>query len=896
MSILLVVDDKDDELYLLQMLFKAKGFDVMTASNGQEALESAKRRLPDILITDILMPVMDGFSLCRQWKKEPRLSTIPFVFYTATYTDPRDEEFALSLGADLFVTKPKDPEVLVQLVIDVLEKNRARAVASDPAESLEEVVYLKEYNQTLIRKLEAKVIELEKANKTLAVKDFALASAISGIFLVSPERTLIYVNAACTSMWGYRSDELVGTNVEILFAQAEKVTRLAEVLRAEGKWIGELEARRKDGTTFITQLTAHRVPDPQGTTQCFMASCIDVTEQKRREAELSLERSLLSALMENIPDYIYFKDTQSRFIRTSTAHARMFGLRNAQEAIGKTDTDFFSGEHSRKAYEDEQRIILTGEPILEVEEKETWPNRPDTWALTTKMPLRDQEGKIIGTFGVSHDITERKRFEERVQSLARFPDENPHPVMRVTPDGSVIYANKASEPLTSFWTSAGDRKVPLEYMHALAHSWDSGEKQEIEVREASLTYSVTITPIAAAGYINLYGKDVTEEKALAQRLNQAQKMEAIGQLTGGVAHDFNNVIQIITGYCEVLKQKVSEENRTYLAEITKAANRAATLTGQLLAFSRKQTLKPQIVDTKEIIHSMQKMLERIIGEDIELRTIIDPDTGTFLADPGQMEQVLLNLAVNARDAMPSGGELTIETANRTFDDEYVRDHPGAKAGQYVRIAVSDTGGGMDQETLSHIYEPFFTTKEKGKGTGLGLSTVYGIVKQSEGYINCYSEKGKGTTFTIYLPLTLEKVDKPFVTVSRKTAPKGTETILLVDDDSAVRSIAKIVLEGAGYVVIEASGGEEALAEVLARKLIVELLVTDVVLLRMSGKELSLKLKEICPNARILYASGYTANVISHHGTLDAGVDFLQKPFSSLELLTKVREILDRGLP
>jgi CheY-like chemotaxis protein len=224
---------------------------------------------------------------------------------------------------------------------------------------------------------------------------------------------------------------------------------------------------------------------------------------------------------------------------------------------------------------------------------------------------------------------------------------------------------------------------------------------------------------------------------------------------------------------------------------------------------------------------------------------------------------------------------------------YVHDHPGAKAGQYVRIAVSDTGVGMDQETLSHIYEPFFTTKESGKGTGLGLSTVYGIVKQSEGYINCYSELDKGTTFTIYLPLTLEEADKPQVAVSGTTAPKGTETILLVDDDSAVRGVARIALEEAGYVVNEASGGEEALADVVARSLRVELLVTDVVMPRMSGKELSLKLKEICPDVRVLYASGYTANVVSHHEILEAGLDFLQKPFSSLEFLTKVREILDR---
>jgi PAS domain S-box-containing protein len=717
-----------------------------------------------------------------------------------------------------------------------------------------------------------------------------LEQAADGIFLLDENYNFLMANSEFCKMSEYTPEELLGLN--ILDTYPRELHDMAKArntrIKAGEKMRFERPMKRKNGSVFPVEMSARRLAD--GTMQGIAH---DITERKLREAELALERSLLSALMENIPDYIYFKDIESRFIRTSRAHAQTFGLHDAKEAIGKTDRDFFSEEHAQKAYEDEQHILRDGEPILNVEEKETWPNRPDTWVLTTKMPLRDQEGRVIGTFGISRDITEHKRAEERILSLARFPDENPHPVMRVTPDGAIIYANKASEPLTSSWPGKGEREVPEEYLHALTQAWESGEKQEIEIREATRTYAITIVPIAAAGYLNLYGRDVTEEKTLAQRLNQAQKMEAIGQLTGGVAHDFNNVLQAITGYCEVLKLKLPEENLKFVAEITKAAHRAATLTAQLLAFSRNQILRPQIVNTKDLIRSMHMMLERVIGEDIELRAFIDRDTGNFLADPGQMEQVLLNLAVNARDAMPSGGKLTIETANRTFDERYVHDHPGAKAGQYVRIAVSDTGIGMDQETLLHIYEPFFTTKEKGKGTGLGLSTVYGIVKQSEGYINCYSEPGSGTTFTIYLPLTREEADKLQVAVSVTTAPRGTETILLVDDDSAVRSVARIALEEAGYVVIEASGGEEALTDVATRNIAVELLVTDVVMPRMSGKELSLKLREICPGARVLYASGYTANVISHHGILEAGVDYLQKPFSSLEFLIKVREILDR---
>ncbi|MGA2642917.1 MAG: PAS domain S-box protein, partial [Spirochaetia bacterium] len=717
-----------------------------------------------------------------------------------------------------------------------------------------------------------------------------LEQAADGIFLLDEGGNFLMVNTEICEILGYARDELLQLNILDTYPDELREAGKArfDAVKSGEKMRFERPMKRKNGSVFPVEMSARRLADG-----AMQGIAHDITERKLREAELALERSLLSALMENIPDYIYFKDVESRFIRTSRAHAQTFGLHDAKEAIGKTDRDFFSGEHARKAYEDEQRIIRTGEPLLNVEEKETWPNRPDTWVLTSKMPLRDQEGKIIGTFGISRDITERKQAEERLLSLARFPDEDPQPILRVTADGSIIYSNKASGPLTSLWAGGVEGKIPGEYLDPVTHAWKAGKKQEIEIREASRTYALTIVPFVDAGYINLYARDVTEEKTLAERLTQAQKMEAIGHLTGGVAHDFNNILQAITGYCEVLQQRLPEENQKYVTEISKAAHRAAALTAQLLAFSRKQILKPRVVETKDLIRSMQKMLERVIGEDVELRTFIDPNTGNILADPGQMEQVLLNIAVNARDAMPLGGKLTLETSNRALDEAYVQNHPGAKSGQYVRIAVSDTGVGMDQETLSHIFEPFFTTKGIGKGTGLGLSTVYGIVKQSEGYINCYSEKDNGTTITIYLPLTREEADKPLAAGPDTTPPRGTETILLVDDDSAVRTVARITLEEAGYVVIEASRGEEALSDVRARRIMVDLLVTDVVMPRMSGKKLAQELGEACPGVRVLYVSGYTANVISHHEILDAGLDFLQKPFSSAELLVKVREILDR---
>ena len=441
----------------------------------------------------------------------------------------------------------------------------------------------------------------------------------------------------------------------------------------------------------------------------------------------------------------------------------------------------------------------------------------------------------------SSDVTERKRTEEALRESEekyRISENKYRNLIEVAPEaisvvekGRVIFFNSHLLEMLGY----SHQEMMGKEIAELIHKDDVGAAMErYRARtEDNLIPKTTFRDVRKDGkviWVETVGQkidwegrqavlyftsDVTETKRLEEQFAQAQKMEAIGRLAGGIAHDFNNILQVIAGYCEVLMGELSVENQKNVAEITKATQRAATLTGQLLAFSRKQIYRPRVIDTRDLISSMHNMLARVIGEDVELRSLIDPNTGNFLADPGQMEQILLNLAVNARDAMPSGGNLTIETTNRTFDQTYVQDHPGARAGQYVRIAMSDTGVGMDQETLSHIYEPFFTTKEKGKGTGLGLSTVYGIIKQSEGYITCYSEPGKGTTFTIYLPLTFQGADKPLVAPAPVAASRWTETILLVDDDSAVRRLARIALEKAGYTVIEASGGEEALAAVRA---------------------------------------------------------------------------------
>ena len=392
--------------------------------------------------------------------------------------------------------------------------------------------------------------------------------------------------------------------------------------------------------------------------------------------------------------------------------------------------------------------------------------------------------------------------------------------------------------------------------------------------------------------------DMTEQKRLAQQLLQSQKMEAVGQLAGGVAHDFNNLLTIITGRSHIALERLSPDDplRSSFEQIQRTALRAAALTRQLLAFSRKQILQPKVLDLNAVVGEMEKMLQRLIGEDIDVRTSLSAGLGRIKADPGHVEQVLMNLVVNARDAMPVGGVLTVETANVRLDEAYASRHLGAAPGQYVMLAVSDTGLGMSPQTQARIFEPFFTTKERGKGTGLGLSTVYGIVKQSGGDIWVYSELGRGTTFKVYLPRVDEAAEPSGAQAVPAQRPRGAETILLAEDDDDLRDLAREILHASGYTVLEAARPEDALLASERHQGAIDLLVTDVVMPRMSGRELAQRLVATRPGVKVLYVSGYTDDAIVHHGVLDPGTVLLEKPFTPDALARKVREVLDGAAP
>ncbi|HTZ84968.1 MAG TPA: ATP-binding protein [Candidatus Acidoferrales bacterium] len=390
--------------------------------------------------------------------------------------------------------------------------------------------------------------------------------------------------------------------------------------------------------------------------------------------------------------------------------------------------------------------------------------------------------------------------------------------------------------------------------------------------------------------------DITQRKLLEEQLAQSQKMEAVGRLAGGVAHDFNNAIGVVVGYSALLKERVPGDANAlhYTEEISKAGRRAASLTRQLLAFSRKQVIQPTILDLNSVVSDTDKMLRRLIGEDIEMTVALAGDLGRIKADRSQIEQVLMNLAVNARDAMPQGGRLAIETTNARLDKTAIAQHPGGKPGDYVALSVSDTGCGMDKETQAHIFEPFFTTKGVGKGTGLGLATVYGIIQQSEGLIWVYSEPGKGARFKLYWPRTTGASQNLPASAEEQTLPRGSETILLVEDDEALRELTSKCLVPSGYEVLKTSDGESAIRIASEFDGPIHLLLTDVVMPGLNGRELAETLRTLRPETKALYMSGYTADLVAARGVLESNVVLLEKPFTQEELLRKVRSVLDSG--
>jgi PAS domain S-box-containing protein len=632
----------------------------------------------------------------------------------------------------------------------------------------------------------------------------------------------------------------------------------------------------------------------------------------RIRRELVQREELFRLISENAADLIAVVDMHGNRIYNSLSYEKVLGyspeeLRNSSsfEQIHPEDRGLV------KEAAEEARRTGVGRPM-----EYRFRHKDGTWRVleSTASVIRNSKGEPEKIVVVNRDITERKQAVEALQrsetSFRSVVGDAPYGIFKANLNGKLLMVNPALEKMLGYKSrdellgvnlASGIYRHPAEHqkMYEILSRDRHFKDVEVEWKRkdgAFITVRCSGWPVKdeKSTDVEVFAEDVTERRVLERQLRMAQKMEAVGRLSGGIAHDFNNLLGVILGYIQVMKRNLvpGQSSYEYAGEIEKASQRAVSLTRQLLAFSRQQVLEPAILNLNTLVSDMEKMLPRLIGEDIQLNLNLDHAIGQVKADPGQMEQVVMNLAVNARDAMPDGGKLTIQTGNAELDVAFVREHPGSTTGRYVMLAVKDTGMGMDSETQAHIFEPFFTTKERDKGTGLGLATVYGVVKQSSGYIIVESEIGKGALFKIYLP----RIDQPVATRCESSqgqlSLRGGETVLLVEDAEPLRKLAHMFLRDNGYQVLTAADGSEAQQVAAQNPGTIHLLLTDVVMPGINGRALAERLAPRHPKMKVLYMSGYTDSFIAGHGVLEEGTHLLHKPFTEEALLRKVREVLN----
>jgi two-component system cell cycle sensor histidine kinase/response regulator CckA len=621
-------------------------------------------------------------------------------------------------------------------------------------------------------------------------------------------------------------------------------------------------------------------------------------------------------LVEAVEDYGIFMLDPAGTISSWNPGAEKIKGYKVEEIIGKHFSGFYTAEDVAAGKPQRGLQIALDEGRFEEEGLRVRKGGETFWAIVTITDIHDSFGQHVGFANVTRDISERKKAEKMLQLRDRAIESFVQGLCitdPALPDNPIIYVNESFVRITGYSRDEvlgkncrflqGPKTEP-EAIERIRLALRDGRTCSVELlnyRKDGTPFwnGLSISPIRdVAGQVsNFVGvlTDISPSKLLMAQFHQAQKMEAVGRLAGGVAHDFNNLLTIISGYSEMLLGMLppNDPKRESVKAISEAGERAAGLTRQLLLFSRRALLEAKVLDLNEVVKDTENMLRRMIGEDILLTAVLDPNLNRIKGDHGQIGQILMNLAVNARDAMPKGGKLTIETSDIQLDEVYAAQHPACKPGGYVKLTVSDNGCGMTPEVKAHIFEPFFTTKGLGQGTGLGLATVFGIVKQSGGNIEVYSESGLGTTFKIYLPAVDEPLQPSTHDQRAAKVTSGTETVLVVEDEDAVRAIALVALQTQGYKVLHAENGRHALRVAEKHPDRIDLLVTDVVMPGLSGRELAESLAARYPGLKVLYVSGYTDDTVIRHGILEAEVAFLQKPYTPRTLARKVRQVLDK---
>jgi PAS domain S-box-containing protein len=854
-----------------------------------EAVEECIRM---VKIVDVNKATLD---LIGAKSKDELVAGLPRIFTKETFPLFREEIITLAEGGLHFETETAH-KTLSGKEISVIVR---MSVVAGHEETLERV---------LVSIVD--ITERKRSEESLALLNFALNNIRDEAYLITEQARFDYVNDHSCRALGYTREELLGSTgvaeVDPDFP-AERWSEHWREIRERGSVTFEGRHRAKDGRIYPVEISANYFE--YGGRGYNLALVRDITERKRIESALRASEQNLALHVNQTPLGVIEWDLDFRVTKWNPAAERIFGY-SKKEALG-CHASLIVPPGAKEQVDQVWSALVSRKGGLRSTNENTTKDGRTIHCEWYNTPLVEDSGEVIAVASLVEDVTERKAAENELLKLSSAIEQSPVSVVITDANGKIEYVNPKFTQVTGYGLEEVRGRNPR-----LLKSGSTPAEEYERLWAAITTGNVwngtfcnrkkngepfwereTIAPVKnKAGDITHYiaiKEDITEMRRLEEQLRQAQKMEAIGTLAGGVAHDFNNILTAIIGYGSMVKMKLKSEDplRESVDQILAASDRAAHLTHGLLAFSRKQLLNPRPVDVNDIVRNVEKLLRRIIGEDITLSTQLTEKSLVAMADSVQIEQVLMNFATNARDAMPQGGSLRISTQEIDLGEDFVAMHGVGKPGRHALMAVSDTGQGMDERTREKIFDPFFTTKEPGKGTGLGLAIVYGIIKQHNGTINVYSEPGKGSTFKIYLPLIVTETER--AAEKEMTPPRGgTETILLAEDDRVVRDLTANILRGYGYRVIEAVDGVDALDKFAGRAKEIDLLILDVIMPRKSGKEAYDAIKALRSDVAALFISGYTADILQNRGIFEAGVDFISKPVSPFELLRKIREILD----
>ncbi|MBX6364090.1 MAG: PAS domain S-box protein [Gemmatimonadetes bacterium] len=942
----LVVEDSQTQAEQLRLLLESEAYPAVVARNGEEALARMAEESVDLVLSDVVMPGIDGYELCRRIKQRHE---VPVVLLTSL-TDPVAIVRGLEAGADNYITKPYDPVQLIARIRRALDGGRIRrdqrtsmgvhiaflgsrfTITSEKEQILDLLLSSVEDIVRANRALEERQRELAEAHARLeasareAAREARLSnerarvlmqSAKDGIFLLDDMHTIVELNDSAAVMLGFPAEEILYRPFE-RFISPEAVPELAAGRRApslEEQALRDWTLVRPDGTEICVELSASTTRLDGEEVALVVAR--DVTDRKQAEEAIRESNERFRQLAENIPQVFWMSTPNgAELLYVSPSFERIFG--QLPDALGAEPI----WRHAVHA--DDRECVLeamagVAEAPCEANYRIVKPDGEARWIHGRTFPVRDERGDVVRIAGVLEDVTahvEAQRALEHSEEYWRaLVEYSADLIFILDADASITYAGPSIRQVLGYSAEELVGTNVLEPVHpddlaearrALAEVLERpGALVTTEVRyrhrdgswRSLVALARSLLDHPAVGGIVVNCRDVTEQRRAEEQFRQAQKMEAIGQLAGGIAHDFNNLLTAIRGFAMLAGNDLDAGHpaREHLDEVVRSADTAAALTQQLLAFSRRQVLRPQVLDPNDVIAESVNMLRRLVGENVRIHVRAAPDLGRVLVDRGQLQQVLMNLVVNARDAMPAGGTITVETMNAEIvGDGSASPDSGAHPGRFVRIAVSDTGVGIPREIAARIFEPFFTTKEPGRGTGLGLSTVYGIVQQSGGQMSFDSEPGRGTTFTIHLP----RVDAPPATRPQppSPAPAGAgagqgRTVLLIEDDASVRTFARRVLERAGYAVIPAGSGPEALRIIESHAGRIDAVVTDLVMPGMSSADLARELTRAIPDTPVIFTSGYAKGDATAGDGLPADVRFLEKPYVPADLTRLLHEVL-----